>query len=672
MTELRLETWTMPGAALGPANPLPPLAEAQDVHATAKIDPNIPEEDRRYFGYGHMVGCLPYQMQDGYDRHLRERPFRVAVLENEHLRAAFFLELGGRLWSLKHKASGRELLESNQVFQPANLALRNAWFCGGVEWNVGILGHCPFTCEPLFAGRLQAADGTPLLRLWEYERIRGVAFQLDAWLPAGSPVLFVRVCLRNPHRDVVPMYWWSNIAVSETPDTRILVPAAHAYRHGYDGGFNRTSIPISEGRDASYTVGQPRAMDFFFRIPDGHRPWIAALDRQGRGLVQTSTALLKGRKLFLWGAGPGGERWQNFLSPRGGGKYLEIQAGLARTQGEHLPMPAGATWTWLEAYGLLEADGTKVHGKDWATAWGEAEARLETLIPLAAVDAELARRAPTLDQSPAEVWQTASGWGALEARRRAAAGEPPLAPASIPFAESTLGPAQAPWLALLDRGELPPAEGEDTPTGYLVAPVWRERLEGALKRRRGSHWAAWLHLGVMRFAAGDHAGAKRAWERSLKHRRTAWALRNLAVVAGHRKQHAAAADLLAEAQALRPDLLPLAVEWARALLRAGRAKDLLAHRDALPPAVRDAGRMRMLCGQAALKEGRLAEVEALLRENIVIADMREGEVSLSDLWFGLHEQRLSAQLGQPVDDALRERVRREFPPPAAIDFRMRT
>ena len=35
-------------------------------------------------------------------------------------------ELGGRLYSLVHKPLGRELLARNPVFQPANLALRNA------------------------------------------------------------------------------------------------------------------------------------------------------------------------------------------------------------------------------------------------------------------------------------------------------------------------------------------------------------------------------------------------------------------------------------------------------------------------------------------------------------------------------------------------------------------
>ena len=79
-----------------------------------------------------------------------------------------------RLWSLVHKPSGRELLDVNPVFQLANLAIRNVWFSGVVEWNIGIIGHSPFACSPLFAARVERLDGTPILRMYEWERIRQV------------------------------------------------------------------------------------------------------------------------------------------------------------------------------------------------------------------------------------------------------------------------------------------------------------------------------------------------------------------------------------------------------------------------------------------------------------------------------------------------------------------
>src|SRR5437773_333918 len=83
--------------------------------------------------------------------------------------------------------------------------------------------------------RLHDDAKTPVLRLYEWERIRRVPFQIDCWLPDGSQFLFVRVRITNPNEHTVPMYWWSNIGVPEREDVRVLGPADQALRHDYDG-----------------------------------------------------------------------------------------------------------------------------------------------------------------------------------------------------------------------------------------------------------------------------------------------------------------------------------------------------------------------------------------------------------------------------------------------------
>lgn len=669
MSELRIETWTMPSADLGPENPLPPLASGGDLHAVDSA-PGIPDEMLCNMAYGHLPNTLPYTVQDGYTRQLHPKDFRVAVLENKVLRATFLLELGGRLWSLVHRPSGRELLYVNPVFQPANLAIRNAWFCGGVEWNISTIGHSPFTCAPLFAARVEGPHGTPVLRLYEYERFRGVPFQIDAYLPDDSPVLFVRVRITNPHDHQIPMYWWSNIAVPEKPDTRVIVPAGFAYRFGYKGsGLVRIPVPRFEGSDYTYSTNIGHSADYFFHIPDGHRLWIAALDGEGKGLVQTSTSRLKGRKLFLWGTGRGGRKWQRFLSPAGG-DYIEIQAGLARTQMEHLPMPAGAVWTWLEAYGMMETEPSMIHGNNWVHAHRMVEDALEDLIPHSALENEFTRGEAFVDLQPAEMLQYGAGWGALERIRREASGEPPFCSKSLVFPDDSLGEAQAPWIHLLQHGTFPPAEPDAVPRSYLVQPAWRQRLEDAVSGGKEADWFAWYHLGVMRHHGGDREGARCAWEVSLEKARTPWAARSLAVLAWEEGRVEEAAGLYIEASRLAPALLPLAAECGRFLIETGRPQEWLALLPELDPSVRATGRIRLLEAQAALAVGDLECVERILAEKPVVVDMREGEVTLSQLWFGYHEQRLSAVENVAIDDALRARVRRECPVPREFDFRM--
>jgi hypothetical protein len=642
MAEFAVRSLRMPAADLGPENPLPPLGK-----------------------------CLPHRFQDGFGRTRSDRDFKVAVLENEFLRATFLLELGGRLWSLVHKPTGRELLYVNPVFQPGNLAIRNAWFSGGVEWNIGVRGHAAHTCSPVFAARYRCADGTCGLRIYEWDRVRLVPFQIDAFLPDGSEFLFVRVRLTNPNDVEVPMYWWSNIAVPEWPDGRVVVPAEQAYRYNYQREMTLVPTPYADGVDQSYPTSFQRSADSFYCIEEGRQPWIASLDEQGQGLVQTSTTRLRGRKMFVWGMAQGGRHWQEFLSVPGR-PYVEIQAGLARTQSEYIPMPAGAEWTWLEAYGLMQADPKVAHGTDWRAAYESVDKALKNAMPLEELDQRLAATADAADAPPEEVIQHGSGWGALERHRRERAGEGPFCGPALDFGDDSLTDDQAPWLELLEDGALPGRPPLETPGAWMVQPDWERFLADAVRAGHGDHWLAWLHLGVMRYHRDDFEGAREAWEKSLALDDSPWTLRNLAVLLKRDDRSAEAAAMLFRASRMAPDERSLAVECCQALLDAGRPQDMLDCLGQMPEDVRGVGRMRILEARAALELGQLDRVERILQGRPVVPDVREGEVSLSNLWFELHERRVSAADGVPIDDALRERVRKEFPPPSWLDFRQAT
>jgi len=650
----------MPAADLGAENPLPQLAMNRDLHA-ASGSGTVP--------FGQVSGCLPYAGQDGYNRVKRPRDFQSAVLENDWLRAEFLLEAGGRLWSLVHKPSGRELLHVNPVFQPANLAIRNAWISGGVEWNCGIIGHTPFTVAPLFAARLEW-EGMPVLRMWEWERVRQAVFQIDVFLPEGSPVLFVRPRIVNTRAVEIAMYWWSNIAVDEEPGRRVVVPADSAAHFGYTDGVKDTPVPVWEGVDVTYSTNLKRAQDFFYNLPDAARKYIAAPDARGVGLVQTSTDRLRGRKLFVWGRGPGGRRWQEFLAAPGCA-YLEIQAGLARTQMDYLRLPPRGDWSWLEAYGCLEADPGRVHGDDWAAARGEVEAGLDRLVTRSALDEWHRRTAVMADQPPGEIIRRGSGWGALEQVRRRCAGEAPLCGPQVIFDEASLGTEQADWRALLETGRWPDRSPVEAPGSFMVQPEWRAWVEKRLSEGDRDWRLAW-HAGVMRYYAGEIEAAVAAWEDSFRAAPNVWALRNLAVAARALQREAEAGDRYAQACRMAPHLAPLAIEAGQFWVETGRARTWLEVGAGLAPEVQAHPRVGLLRARALLETGDLAAVDRYLTTGAMSPDIREGEVSLSDLWFGLQERRRAAAENRPVDEELKRRVRRECPPPADIDFRMNT
>lgn len=414
-TTVRRAVLTLPAAPLGPENPLPVLRAPADVHTLdERTREELPRDMARQIGYEPLRSLLPVRLLDGYQRRRREGEFEAVVIENAHLRVTVLPGLGGRVHSLVHLPTGRELLYRNPVFQPANFALNGAWFSGGIEWNIGATGHTTLSCAPLHAALVPAPDGGVMVRLWEWERLRDLPFQVDLWLPDDSEFLYVGVRVRNPHERPAPVYWWSNTAVPENPGTRVLAPADEAWHFGYERALRRIPVPQWEGEDRTYPLRSTYPADFFYEIADGARPWIASLDAEGHGLVQTSTAQLRGRKLFVWGAGEGGRRWQEWLTEPGTGGYAEIQAGLARTQLEHVRLEAGAEFSWLEAYGPLSVDPAPVHGPDWRAARSAAQTALVAALPPERVEEAYEAWRGCADTEPGERLAAGSGWGALE------------------------------------------------------------------------------------------------------------------------------------------------------------------------------------------------------------------------------------------------------------------
>lgn len=602
-TELRLETLTIPAAGLGVESELPPLVSERELHEVAPAD-GVPEEIVRNLGNGHVPNLLPYTIQDGYDRRLEDRAFTVAVLENARLRATLLLERGGRLWSLWDKDSGRELLYHNACLQYGNLALRNAWFAGGVEWNCGIIGHSPQTCAPVYAARVEGPNGEPVLRIYEYERIRGVFYQLDFRLPEDSRFLFVSLTIRNPNVRPTPMYWWSNMAVPQAPDVRVLVPACRAFSFGYRASLDVVPFPEPEGFDASYPSRATMPRDFFFDVPSERRKWIAAVNGSGHGVVQASTARLKGRKLFVWGTGPAGVNWQRLLSPLGG-EYFEIQAGLAHTQLEYLPMPPNAEWTWTEAYGPADGIPRGAFEDEVAAMEGSLEADLPTpVLDRVESEAETFRH-----REPVEQLHIGSGWAAVEQTRRRLDGEEPLPLAGLPF-RFTPGTDEDHWIAFLERGAEPPA------SSFQVGDGWRDRLA-----------AHPVH-------AGDTVAAIRAWYGAKRRPGEAIALRNVAVACHREGKTAGAVAAYRAALSAGEPSMALAREVLGYLAEhAPKAVDDALRR--LPRAILNDGRVRLYEARAALALSDPEPARRFFAQRVVVADLREGDRALEALWSAL-------------------------------------
>ena len=670
-----LENVSMLCASLGTPNAIPDIrGYAAENPPPAAVDEGMTPEEGAWVYQGMVHTMLPYTMLDGYDRLLKPSSLRMAVLENEVLRAEFAVDLGGRLWSLYSKTEKRELLFRNNVFQPANLALRNAWFSGGVEWNCGIIGHHAHTASPLFAAHYPNAAGGTTLKLWEYERKRGLVFVIRAAL-AGD-VLLVRVTVENPHDEPTYVYWWSNMAIEQHEDTRVLVPAQEYYTYG-----RCTDEPAyPNGRPAAHRTPVPEhgywpsrhsyAYDYFFRIPENRRKFEGAVRSDGRGFAQFSTDNLIGRKLFVWGTeSQGGRTWNRWLS-RDDRYYAETQAGLLHSQAEQRPMPARARYEWTEGYAAFSGEPSLLLNADNRIS----AAYTENVLALGG-RFELVNRADAyFEAAGAEALDSCgSGWGALT---ELYTGRRLSALVSFPAESDAENSPEHDFLVLKETGSLPeksPVLTEGYSIDYAGGPVGCAILD-ALEKSPSKSWYALLEEGCILYEAKRYEEAERALRASVDARENALALTALAKLA------AARGAGKTEGVAFMKRALTLGGEYARLVIDAARflgsygtpadVDEVIETAVRAHPSYLENGRIALLYIQNLVKQNRLGEAEKLLLKIPEVADVREGELSVTAVWIDLYRAKDAAEDGREPSEIPADEVLKKHPIPKEIDFSM--
>lgn len=621
------------GSTLGPESSLPSFTHLQP-RGRPRVSDQAPPEMRERVERGRLDCPLPYRVFSDYDRADHDLELPALELSNGRLTAVVLPGLGGRVWSLVDHGRDRELLFVNPRLRFANFGLTDAWFAGGIEWNLGSTGHTTTSTRPMHTAVLDTPLG-PVVRMWEWERTRDLVLQVDLWLAGDRLMASTRVI--NPDAEPKPLYYWTNIATTETPGTRVLVPATHAWRTDYTGVLDRVSVPFPDGDvDISRPTASTYAADYFYEVADHRGRFVCAVEPDGKGLAQTSTEALHGRKLFLWGTSPGGNRWQEWLSTPGS-RYLEIQAGVCPTQMEHDLLEGREVRSWTESFAALDLDPELASGA-YAAASAAARDAVTATAPPEWIEEQHARwLAEVADLDPGDLEVVASGWGHTELALR---GQD--APPGVPFPAVEDDSAALARFVLGDAGALGGMSAE-RPTIPPVSDRWLERFAAAGEGDDG--W--WQHyaLGTGHHVRGDMDAARAAYTRSIQLRPTAVALRGLALLADDAD---AAESLYAKACALAPSDRRLVTERLVALLEAGRPDDVVAVIAQLPASLRNHGRTRLVHAEALADLGDNEGAMALLSD-LEVTDFAEGGTSTARVW---------------------ERVQPGVPVPQRLDFRM--
>ena len=681
-------------AKIDGVNPLPSFRKRKPI--MPNVSDSFPDELKREIGYQPKV--LPYLVQDRYTSKRESTNIKCFVLENEYLRATFLPEYGGRLHELYDKTLKKQLLFTNSVIQPRNLANRNAWLSGGIEWNIGNFGHTYTTCDNVFCAILDDKCGNDFLRIYEFERNKCIFWQVDFHLPDGSRELISHVRMVNPRNVPTTTYWWTNIAVPLDDKTRVL-SSEDAVISFVGGKCNYEKLPYIDAMpniDVTYPERAGKAFDYFIQNERvGNSTWEAAVNSDGTVFFERSTAPLYYKKLFAWGNHRGGKRWQEFLSEgEGTGYYAELQAGIAPSQLHDKLLDANGVYEWTQCFGGGAYEPERLYDEDYKAAVSYLGAKIDNRISYATITVidSFCKSLAKVKVTAENITHYGSGFGAVEIMRMAKYDDG-KAPDSLLFPSDSITDSEYPWQTLVQTGRLPHSPNGKYPLSYMTGEPWIKLLRASVED--APDYNSLMHLGVATLEfqrtdvllkdAYDEEEDKRAislakelFERSVKLSPNAVAYFALSVIAGIDGDGEKAEEYCELAMKTPEYLLDHAVasEYLMLLKTHGKYQKLWDVFRALPESFKEIDRIKITAAFAAVKLGGDDKLDYLqkffLEEHY---DIREGEVSLTNVWFEFcaRKMALADGLTSPNADQLSsyiEKAEELCPPAYGIDFRM--
>ncbi|MFA0730900.1 MAG: hypothetical protein LKKZDAJK_002037 [Candidatus Fervidibacter sp.] len=304
----------------------------------------------------------PYPMQDDITDELTEREFTAVVLDNGFLKVTVLPDFGGHILSVRDLKNDCEVFYHNLPLKFGLIALRGAWYSGGLEFNFPQVGHTVTTNDPLPWHLTENPDGSATLFLGGIERLTRMAWVASVTLRPNDWRLHTRIWLFNRTPFWHRIYFWTNVGVAAREDFRFLLPCTQVFSWWW-GARGVANFPIQDASDLSLYVTHKRPTDLFAK--DLRADWFGCYYEQlDYGVLHYANRFeVQGRKLWTWGTSEHGAWWIKLLSDKGE-PYCEIQSGRFVHQGVHRLMPPRAVETWKEAWFPVWRLGGVVHASD--------------------------------------------------------------------------------------------------------------------------------------------------------------------------------------------------------------------------------------------------------------------------------------------------------------------
>ena len=293
-------------------------------------------------------GVYPYVSYSETSNRPVLRKYHFIVLENSRVKVTICPDLGGKVYSMIDKKSGKEVLYVPGDIRQTRILPRFSFVAGGIEVSFPI-SHTPVQNEKLLYQIDQVGDRV-YVTCGERELRFGMQWSVEYSLGYGDAYLTERVVYRNPGSHAYPWMSWSNAAVPCAPDTKFDFPGGKVLRHASkvdtinwvkegpktEADIHEMTGYFWESKDAIAGTGAVNAFGAF-------------TPSLGAGLYHLAdSAIAGGTKLWSYGVGAD-SAWSTLSTPRHQ-TYLEIQGGPLTDQSVKAELRPGETKWHIESW----------------------------------------------------------------------------------------------------------------------------------------------------------------------------------------------------------------------------------------------------------------------------------------------------------------------------------
>jgi hypothetical protein len=281
-------------------------------------------------------GVYPYMSYSETSDRPVPKKYHFIVVENDHVKATICPDLGGKVYSLIHKPSGKEVLYVPDVIRYTRILPRFYFIAGGIEVSFPI-SHSPTQNETVLF-KIDKTKDRIYVSCGERELRFGLQWSVEYSLGINDNFLTQRVLFYNPGNSACPWMSWSNAALPSAPDTKYDFPKGRVLSH------SSKIDTIDWEKQGPKTESDIKEMTGYFWRTKDVNAFGAFTPSIGTGLYHIADEKIAGG-IKLWSYGTGDDSSWAVLSTARHQTYIEIQGGPIGDQSIKLEMqPKQTRW----------------------------------------------------------------------------------------------------------------------------------------------------------------------------------------------------------------------------------------------------------------------------------------------------------------------------------------